>query len=278
MMTTITASDVSPHDNRTLANAAATAGGNKGVPADQGVATDVVDARRLVRDTVSISPQALALTAAQPKTFGQVTEDARASIDRVYADLAAQGKPFDHSHARQEDWEGLTKGLDRRSLFAVASNSGGMFSADEQAMAQGLMGRQESGAMGLNGPMGSVSMMRDPAPGFAAGIRFLDGVSEEEKQSMEWKVGRASMQWMYESTFDQRHLGEKKENFTIEDPIVKMLVAAFHSMEHKAPRSMVSGLYVKDLEDLKRMPLFDNGFFAQERDQAIAEYHKLQRA
>lgn len=275
-MSTITAWAGAYGSSGILANT--TGSGGKGASASQSAATGSADGRRVVRDTVTISPQAAVVASAQPKTFQQVTDDARASLDRVYGELEASGKPFDYTHARQEDVEGLMGGLDRRSLFAIASNSGGQFSDDEQTMAQGLMARQQSGAMGLNGPMGSVSMTFDPTPGFAAGIRFMDSVSEEEKQSMDWKVQRASLQWSYETTFDQHHSGEKKEKFTIGDPLVNMLVAGFHSMEHQAPRPMVSGFYVKDLEDLKNMPLFEDGYFAHERDQAIAEYQSRQDA
>ncbi len=265
-MATISASGINPYRSPSQTNATTVASGDKGSSASQSAA-ETGSGGRVVQDTVSISPQAAALAAAQPKTFQQVTGDARAHLDGVYAD-----KPVDLHTAGQEEMDRLMGGLDRRSLFAISSNSGGLFSADEQEMAKSIMSDQQAAAMGLTGPMGSVSMTMDPTPGTAAGIRFLDSVSEEEKQSMEWKVGRAGMQWAYESTFDQKHKGEMMEDFTIDDPLVKMLVAGFHSMETQAPRPMVTGLYVKDLEDLKNMPLFDGGYFTKERDAAIAEY------
>lgn len=211
---------------------------------------------------------------AQSKSFADVTSDARALLDKAYA----EGRPFDPVHASQDDWDRVFGQLDRRSLHAVASNSGGKFTADEQDIARSMMARQQGQAMGLYGPMGTDTMLTDPSAGFAAGIRFLDSVSPEEQASMDWKVQRASMQWSYESTFDQHHAGEKKEDFTIDDPIVNMLVKGFRSMETQEPRSMTNGTYVEDVEDLKNMPIFDNGHFADELDTAIAQYQARQEA
>ena len=278
-MATLSASGINPYRSLSQTNTATTAAsGDKGSSASQN-ATEAGSTAggRVVQDTVTISPQAAALAAALPKCCQQVTGDARAHLDGVYAGLAAKGQSFDFVHARKEDFDGLYGGLDRRSLFAIASNSGGLFSADEQTWAQSIMGDQQAEAMGLTGPMGAVSMAMDPTPGTASGIRFLDSVSEEEKQSMDWKVQRASLQWSYELNFD-RHPGEKMEDFSIDDPLVKMLVDGFHSMETQAPRPMVTGLHMKDLEDLKNMPLFDGGYFTKERDAAIADYQSRQAA
>ncbi len=271
-MATISASGINPYRSPSQTNATTVASGDKGSSASQSAA-ETGSGGRVVQDTVSISPQAAALAAAQPKTFQQVTEEARAYLDGAY-----DGKSFDFRHATQDDCEHLMSGLDRRSLFAIASNSGGLFSTDEQNVAQEIMALQQSEAMGLTGPMGPISMTIDPRPGYASGIRFMDSVSEEEKQSMDWKVQRASLQWAYEDTFDQKHKGEMMEDFSIDDPLVKMLVAGFHSMETQAPRPMVTGLHMKDLEDLKNMPLFDGGYFTKERDAAIAEYLSRQDA
>lgn len=240
-----------------------------------------VAGQRVVSDEVAISPKAAAAAAdlaVQTKSFADVTSDARASLNKTYSDMKAEGRPFDPIHATQDDWDRAFGQLDRRSLYAVASNSGGEFTSEEQDIARSMMARQQGQAMGLYEPMGTSKMLKDPSAGFAAGIRFLDTVSPEEQASMDWKVQRASMQWSYESTFDQHHAGEKKEDFSIDDPIVKMLVKGFHSMETQNPRPMTDGTYVEDVEDLMNMPMFDDGYFADELNAAISQYQSRRGA
>lgn len=218
-----------------------------------------------------------AASAAKPgsatgKSFADVTDAARAALNQTYADMKAEGSPFDPVHATQAEWDRAFGQLDRRSLYAVASNSGGKFTRDEQDIARSMMARQQGQAMGLYDAGATATTLRDPTAAFAKGIRFLDSVSPEEKASMDWKAQRASLQWSYETTHDRDHRGEKKEDFTIGDPLVNVLVKAFHSMETQAPRPMVSGTYVETLDDLKKLPVFDNGYFASELNDAVAQY------
>jgi hypothetical protein len=233
--------------------------------AEGSVVSGTTESNREARDKVTISPKAEALAARAPKSFQQVTAEARASLDRVY-----DGKSFDFVHARQEDMDRLMGGLDRRALYAVASNSGGVFSADEQTMARSIMAKQQTAAMGLTGSMGSSSMTLDPTPGFAAGIRFMDSVSAEEKQSMDWKVQRANLQWGYESSFDQHHKGEKREDFTIDDPIILVLLSGMQSADEKGASQLLSGQYVEDIQALRKQPMFSDAALSEKLDNAIA--------
>lgn len=237
------------------------------------------NASRVVADSVSISAQAQAAAdqlqaenaVPAPKSFAQVATDARSALDQSFARMQANGKPFDPVHATEEDWDQTFGQLDRRSLFAIASNEGGHFSKEEQEIAQSVMARQQGKAMGLYGPMGSTSMTRDPTPGFADGIAFLDTVSDEEKASTNWQVQRASLQWSYESTFDQHHAGEKKEDFSTDDPMVNMLLKTFRSMEHSDYLAVTDGTYVSDVDELRQMPAFsDSGINADLNDAVTA--------
>lgn len=181
--------------------------------------------------------------------MGKVTKDARASLDAGYLALSSKGKAADVAGGGDDVVNTLFAGLDRRSLFAVASNSGGLFSDTEQKSAQNIMARQQTEAMKKADPTGT-----DAAAGLKAGIAFLDGVSEEEKASANWSVQRAAAQLGYENTMRAQDkvplLAESSS------PIVRMIKGAMQAKAGESFESMAGGGYVKDLSD---MPLFRKG-------------------
>lgn len=177
------------------------------------------------------------------KGFATVAQDARAALDARYGELAAKGKPMDYMHATQESWDAVYGGLDRRALFAIASNSGGKFSKDEQNTAQSIMSQQQGQAMMAADPAGN-----DHAASYRAGIAFLDGVSDEEKASVNWAVQRAAVQFGYETTM--RESGREPEKLDSGSPLVRMLKGAMDTLKDKAPRPVAPGGYVNDLSEL----------------------------
>lgn len=183
------------------------------------------------------------------KDFATVAKDARATIDGKYAELAAKGKPMDYMHATQESWDTVFGELDRSSLFAIASNSGGSFSKDEQDTAQSIMSHQQGQAMMADDPTGG-----DPAARYRAGASFLEGVSDEEKTSSNWAVQRAAVQFGHEQSM--RESGREPDALDSDSPLVRMIKGALDGLKDKAPGSVATGGYVKDLTD---MPLFRNG-------------------
>ncbi|WP_454019109.1 hypothetical protein [Azospirillum sp. Marseille-Q6669] len=204
--------------------------------------------------TLSESAQAslasqTSIQAAGKKDFATVAKEARAAIDAKYAELAANGKPMDYMHATQESWDTVYGGLDRRSLFAIASNSDGSFSKDEQDTAQSIMSQQQGQAMMAADPTGN-----DHAARFRAGVAFLEGVSDEEKGSANWAVQRAATQFGYEQSM--RSSGREPDDLDSESPLVAMIKGAMDRLKDTSPESVATGGYVKDLKD---MPLFRDG-------------------
>ena len=245
------------------AQQANTADGGTAAVKDSGTSGNRTPSGAVVISLSSKAQATLTGKASTTKSFADVTVDARATLDKNYAAMQANGKPYDYVHATQDDVNKLFGSLDRRSLYAVASNSGGKFTQQEQDVAQSIMSQQEGTAMGLyEGPVrssdspytGTVDWVNDPAAGFAAGIAFMDGVSPEEKASANWVVQRAALQFSYQSTVQPRD-GTPK-NVDSGNPIVNMLVKAFQSMKDQAPRAIMNGGYVKNFNDLKNMPLF----------------------
>jgi hypothetical protein len=170
----------------------------------------------------SVAKAALASSASGQSDFATVANNARATLDAGYQQL---GKTPD-IYTSYDDWKTAFGGMDRRSLYAVASNQGGQFSKMEQDTAHELMADQQAAAMGLT----SGTFQSNPAAGYKAGVAFLDSVSSEEKAgSFEWAQQRAAVQYGYESAMHQK--GEEPENLDSDSPVVKMLKGAMDALK-----------------------------------------------
>lgn len=198
------------------------------------------------------------------KDFTTVAKDARASLDAVYQQ---RGKALD-MHTSGKEWETIFAGLDRRALYAVASNAGGQFSKDEQGAADFLMGKQLERAQGIDAdnPASVAASLNNMANGMKAGVKFLDTVSDEEKQSALWAVNRASMQHSYELVAARE--GKEVENLDSDNPLAKLLKTALGAAKGDPARDRSEGR-MDTLEGLKNQP-WAKGFEAQ-IDQAFRE-------
>ena len=127
-----------------------------------------------------------AVSSSAGKTFEEVATDARKRMDQKYAQMNAGDKPYSGS---VEDRNALMGDLDRRSLNAVATNEGGLFSKDEQDTARGLMQQQARLASGhYSGPDDQKKNWKDPFANDPVGrakaaLNFLENMSPEEKNT-----------------------------------------------------------------------------------------------
>jgi hypothetical protein len=132
-----------------------------------------------------------ATSSSKDKTFADVATDARKRMDDKYALMKASGKAYDGSDT---DRNSLMGDLDRRSLYAVATNQGGQFSAEEQTAAKGLMRQQERLATGYySGPADQEKNFTDPYANDPVGrakaaLAFLDNMGPEEKADPQWLI------------------------------------------------------------------------------------------
>jgi hypothetical protein len=142
-------------------------------------------------DTVTLSDTALAMLAAQSadKDFATVTADARTTLDGLYK-AANVSVPLAGTRATID----LT-GLDRRTLFAIASNNGLKFTADEQTVASQELLRRFDTAMGP--PAAAAELIGDYSTLYKAGLAYFDGMSAEEKSTDAWAVQTAAMKTGY---------------------------------------------------------------------------------
>lgn len=138
-----------------------------------------------VKQTISV------LTAAvippEARSFSMVTDEARKSLDASYSAMSKAGVTNNFRNGRPEDVENFLAGFDRRSLYAIASDSEGKFTKTEQEAARTVMTRQQAEAMAKADPTGA-----NPAAGQRAAIAFLDAASAEEKTSDLWSAQRAA--------------------------------------------------------------------------------------
>lgn len=164
---------------------AAEAGGSN--PFDPNAATNL---------TLSDAAKAkLASNAAAPD-FTTVTNDARATLDKLYAAAKVTG-PLDADGKTTVD----LSSLDRRSLFAIATNNGGKFTADEQSVATGELTNRFNTA--LAPAAAATSMTKNYTVVYKAALDYLDGASPEEKATTTWATQRAAVLKGYEAAKQQ---------------------------------------------------------------------------
>jgi len=164
-------------------------------------------------------------------------------VDAQYDAMKASGKPFDPDAYEGRDWNPVRGDLDRRSLYAISSNTGGLFSEEEQTRARDMMLQQQSLATGLyTGPTRLEDTHVNPYQGDRAGqakasIKFLDQVSDEEKASLNWSMDRASAQTAFEAAHrNTRKELEELEKLNNETPLARLIKAATDSMKKKSAR------------------------------------------
>ncbi|VVO67262.1 hypothetical protein [Pseudomonas fluorescens] len=157
-----------------------------------------------------------AISSSKDKTFADVALDARKRMDEKYALMKDSGKPYDNSMA---DRNALMGDLDRRSLYAVATNEGGHFTKDEQAAAQEVMRQQAQLATGYYvGPEDQKKNWRDPFANDPVGrakaaLSFMDNMSPEEKATPQWLSQRNTLQTALDqaTAADPVELAKKKQ-------------------------------------------------------------------
>ena len=156
--------------------------------------------------------------------FATVGQNARTVLD---AGVSAYGQtPTDQTSA--DDWTSIFSGMDRRSLFAVASNQGGQFSSLEQNAAKALMSRQVTDA----GTVDSSASVQSQLAGYAGRIDFLNNVSPEEKQTATWAYSLAAAKTNANMIdFDSRM---PQTDSSTASPLVSVLMGAMNNAQTQA--------------------------------------------
>jgi hypothetical protein len=136
--------------------------------------------------TLSDAARAQLANASVVKEFGAVISEARTTLNGLYTAAKVTG-PLDASGNLAVD----LSSLDRRSLFAIATNSGGKFSADEQSVASSELGNRLNAALA---PATATAQLTGDFSGiYKAALNYLDGASCEEKATASWAAQRAAV-------------------------------------------------------------------------------------
>jgi hypothetical protein len=152
------------------------AGGAQAAEPDPGSSVTVTlsDAAKAAIRAQADTPSLDSVTAAALKTIGQLLT-AAGETDAIVNGQAT----IDLS------------GLDRRSLFAVADNANGAFTADEQTVAADTMASNFENA--LAGPVAASHVTGDYVSIYKAALAYLDKAGPEEKASPDWTQERAAI-------------------------------------------------------------------------------------
>jgi hypothetical protein len=136
--------------------------------------------------TLSDAARAQLANASAVKDFGAVISEARTTLNGLYAAAKVSG-PLDAGGKLAVD----LSSLDRRSLFAIAVNSGGKFSTDEQSAASSQLGNRFNAALA---PSTATAQLTGDFSGiYQAALTYLDGASGEEKATATWAAQRAAV-------------------------------------------------------------------------------------
>jgi len=136
--------------------------------------------------TLSDAARAQLASVAATKDFATVTAEARAALDGLYAGAKVTG-PIDASGNPTID----LSSLDRRSLFAIATNNAGKFTPDEQSVAATEFNNRFNAA--LAPAAATTQLTGDFSAVYQAALNYLDGASPEEKATAAWSAQRAAV-------------------------------------------------------------------------------------
>ncbi len=174
------------------ANPYATTGAATTVPANPAATKDAADPAAAAKSSgssvnVTLSAEAKAALAAQTDTrsLDAVVAAARAALTKLLADAKAtsalkDGKPtIDVSS------------LDRRSLYAIASNQGGKFSTEEQVVAALQMKAASHAA--LSAPTAAMHVTGDYAGLYKSALANLELAGPEERATTQWSQDKAAL-------------------------------------------------------------------------------------
>lgn len=138
-----------------------------------------------VNVTLSAAAQAALKAQTDSRAIETVVSDARAQIATL---LKAAGTK---DALKDGDATIDLSGLDRRTLYAVASNQGGQFPLDQQVVAALAMKDQNDQA--LASPAAQARLTGDYAGLYQAALDQMDAAGPEEKASTAWTDGRAAL-------------------------------------------------------------------------------------
>jgi len=137
---------------------------------------------------ITLSAEAQAALASIERDYATVTTDARANLDKLLADQKLASPLKDGALAAD-----LSK-VDRRELYAISTNAGQAFTADEQKAAQFELQNRFDAAMA--GPTAVSRVTGTIRNLYEAALSYFDNMTPEEKASATYAEQRAALEDM----------------------------------------------------------------------------------
>jgi hypothetical protein len=137
---------------------------------------------------ITLSAEAQAALASIERDFATVTTDARTNLDKLLTDQKLTSLLKDGKLAAD-----LSK-VDRRELYAISTNAGQKFTADEQKAAQMELQNRFDAAMA--GPTAVSRVTGTMANLYDAALTYFDNMTPEEKASATYAEQRAALEDM----------------------------------------------------------------------------------
>lgn len=159
-------------------------------------------------------------------SFAVVAQNARTVLTANEQQIGVS-QPNDYTTGAQ--WNEIFGNMDRRSLYSVASNQGGQFTSAEQGGAQQAMDSQVTAVLGN---VGSMTNESDVMNAYGKLITFMNNVSPEEKGSLGWAYGMASLKTSYNDFASD--LGTPQQEADAANPLEKVFMAAMAAAQSNA--------------------------------------------
>jgi hypothetical protein len=137
--------------------------------------------------TLSAAAKAKLASASAQSDIATVIAGARTTLDGLYSSAKVTG-PLDATGKATVD----LSSLDRRSLYAIATNNGGKFTADERDVANTELANRFGAAVAP--ATGTAKLTGDFSGIYKAAADYLDGAGPEEKASANWTALRDAVQ------------------------------------------------------------------------------------
>ena len=215
--------------NPTSANAGNAAASNNSSAAGNSSSKTVADAVAAAANSASYD-------------FATVAQNARTVLD---AGVAAYGQT-PNSQTTEPQWIKIFGGMDRRSLYAVASNQGGQFSPQEQKVAKTLMDNQLANVSNVS----SSESTSQQIAGYTQQVNFLNNASPEEKNSASWTYSMADAQTAARMTDIDSKMPQISGG---NSPLLNMLMGAMYNVRSQASGAVNFGT-VNNLADITSQP------------------------
>lgn len=193
-------------------------------------------------NTTSANPTTVkdAITAAAKSgsfDFATVGKNARTVLDAGIADYGQTPG----TQTNEQQWIKIFGGMDRRSLYSVASNQGGQFTGQEQSVAKTLMDNQLTNS----GDVDSAKKTGQQVTAYGQRVEYLNTASAEEKNSPAWAYSMADAQ----TAARMADINARMPPMSGSSPLLSTLLGAMYSVRSQSAGTVNFGS-VNSLADI----------------------------